>query len=370
MTQTFQSEQVLSYHQQTQSTYLPSASSIYKSSSRTSISSYVPDELDSSNSSISDNASTSNVKISHIKPLEVLKKLCEMGPEQERTIFVDRLQKLWDEHNLICRKLPSLSRQTIDLYRLYTLIREQNGFEQFSKSAKTHQWREIASKLNIPIAPTTAYHLRKKYIQLKLFHYECKYDRAGIDPEPILAEIHENNESQQQVPTLTNQVSASFPVESTYIKRRKLTSEDLHMSHSSIDSNKLLMSLRGGLLAETTWALDTLNILLTDDQTYTYFRLIEMPGLLSALVDIYIKCLRELFDEFQIKSDPILENSKQEQNHVLYRIESDCLNSYNKQKNIVYDYQENINDNPENVSLHTFSFARNNSLSLVFCFRF
>jgi AT-rich interactive domain-containing protein 1 len=44
------------------------------------------------------------------------------------------------------------------------------------------------------------------------------------------------------------------------------------------------MALRSGLLGETTWALDTLNILLFDDNSVTYFGLGNMPGLLEALI--------------------------------------------------------------------------------------
>ena len=38
------------------------------------------------------------------------------------------------------------------------------------------------------------------------------------------------------------------------------------------------MALRSGLLMETTWALDTLNILLYDDNSVAYFGLGNMPG--------------------------------------------------------------------------------------------
>jgi hypothetical protein len=123
---------------------------------------------------------------------------------------------------------------------------------------------------------------------------------------------------------------------------------------------KLLMSLRGGLLAETTWALDTINIMLSDDQTHTYFRLKQMPGLLQAIVDIYMKCLTQLFDEFKLTSsdDSLhLPYTTKEQDAVIYRIESNYLNDYhskdNKQQDIVYeqvyDEQGNEKDNPDNV---------------------
>lgn len=116
------------------------------------------------------------------------------------------------------------------------------------------------------------------------------------------------------------------------------------------------MSLRAGLLAETTWALDTINIMLTDDQTYTYFSLKQMPGLLQAIVDIYNKCLIELFDEFKIENEQIFDNSKNpqlEQDSIIYRIESKFLNK--KPQDItyeqVYDNQGKIKDNPDNVCI-------------------
>lgn len=185
----------------------PSQSSVSKSPSCTSISSYVPDDVDSSNSSFSDSPSISNEKhtqkrkISQATSVEVFNKLREMGDEQERNLFVDRLQKLWEELSFVCRKLPCISRQTIDLYRLYVYIREQNGFEQFSKIAKNRHWRDIALKLNIPNCSTAAFHIKQKYINLKLFHYECKYDRGGIDPERLLVELDKPQEKQSKKAT-------------------------------------------------------------------------------------------------------------------------------------------------------------------------
>ena len=58
------------------------------------------------------------------------------------------------------------------------------------------------------------------------------------------------------------------------------------------------MSLKSGLLAESTWALDTLNILLYDDSTVAYFGLGHLPGLLEVLLEHLRKCLIEIFDLF------------------------------------------------------------------------
>ncbi|UJR08140.1 hypothetical protein I4U23_012416 [Adineta vaga] len=390
------------------------------------MSSSVFDDAESSNSSFSDSPSISNdktlkkTKNSQITQIEILNKLREMGNESERNIFIDRLQKLWEEYRVVCRKLPTLARQTIDLYRLYMAIREQNGFEQFSKIAKNRHWRDIASKLNIPNCSTAALTIKQKYIGLKLFHYECKYDRGGIDPEPILADIEKPKEKRlikatdekpmkpsiespsvkqidldyqpsnstvpsmnyppQQVsipptPQLLKKPEDSFKVQlrtmpitfppnsieatifSTKYKRRKLTAKDI----PPIDPMKLLMSLRGGLLAETTWALDTINIMLADDQTHTYFRLKQMPGLLQAIIDIYMKCLTQLFDEFKIEHESQSKENHQQENQeqeaIIYRIGSNCLNKYqrkyNRQNDItyenVYDNQGNLKNNPENI---------------------
>lgn len=55
------------------------------------------------------------------------------------------------------------------------------------------------------------------------------------------------------------------------------------------------MSLKSGLLAESTWAMDALNILLFDDTTIAYFHLKHLPGLLNILLEHFLKCLKLIF---------------------------------------------------------------------------
>lgn len=63
------------------------------------------------------------------------------------------------------------------------------------------------------------------------------------------------------------------------------------------------MSLKSGLLSESTWALDTLNILLHDDTTVGYFHLKHHHSLLNTLVDHFSKVLKAIFgDEFDCLS--------------------------------------------------------------------
>ncbi len=58
----------------------------------------------------------------------------------------------------------------------------------------------------------------------------------------------------------------------------------------------MMMSLKSGLLAESTWALDTLNILLHDDRTVGFFYLKHHHSLLNTLVDHFKMTLSEIFD--------------------------------------------------------------------------
>lgn len=58
---------------------------------------------------------------------------------------------------------------------------------------------------------------------------------------------------------------------------------------------RVMMSLKSGLLAESTWALDTINILLYDDNSITTFNLCQLPGFLELVVEYFRRCLIEIF---------------------------------------------------------------------------
>lgn len=85
-------------------------------------------------------------------------------------------------------------------------------------------------------------------------------------------------------------VEASQPL---LIKHRKLSPKDL----PQVDPWRLMMSLKSGLLAETTWALDILTVLVSHDNTYLFFGLPHLPGLLDTLLEHYKKCLNEIFED-------------------------------------------------------------------------
>ncbi|XP_069392258.1 AT-rich interactive domain-containing protein 1B-like isoform X3 [Paralichthys olivaceus] len=91
-------------------------------------------------------------------------------------------------------------------------------------------------------------------------------------------------------------VEASMPI---LKPRRKLTSKET----GTPEAWRVMMSLKSGLLAESTWALDTINILLYDDSTVASFNLSQLPGFLELIVEHFRRCLIEIFgilEEFEV----------------------------------------------------------------------
>lgn len=101
---------------------------------------------------------------------------------------------------------------------------------------------------------------------------------------------------QQQGPQIKRDIV--FPpdtVEATQpllYRRKRMTRHDV----SPVDPWRIFMSLRSGLLAESTWALDVLNVLLFDDTTVLYFGLTHLPGLLNLLLEHFQKSLSDMFE--------------------------------------------------------------------------
>ncbi|XP_051510620.1 AT-rich interactive domain-containing protein 1B isoform X2 [Myxocyprinus asiaticus] len=99
----------------------------------------------------------------------------------------------------------------------------------------------------------------------------------------------------QGFPTIHREVS--FPqdsVEATQPQlkpRRRLTAKDI----GTPEAWRVMMSLKSGLLAESTWAIDTINILLYDDSTVSSFALNQLPGFLELIVEYLRRCLIEIF---------------------------------------------------------------------------
>lgn len=91
-------------------------------------------------------------------------------------------------------------------------------------------------------------------------------------------------------------VEATTPV---LYKRRRLAKADV----APIEAWRIMMALKSGLLAETTWALDVLNILLFDDSTIAYFGLNHLPGLMDILLEHMKRALSDMLEPSENKSD-------------------------------------------------------------------
>ncbi|XP_060760958.1 AT-rich interactive domain-containing protein 1A isoform X2 [Neoarius graeffei] len=73
--------------------------------------------------------------------------------------------------------------------------------------------------------------------------------------------------------------------------RRRLMMKDI----GTPEAWRVMMSLKSGLLAESTWALDTISILLYDDNSISTFSLCQLPGFLELIVEYFRRCLIEIF---------------------------------------------------------------------------
>lgn len=123
------------------------------------------------------------------------------------------------------------------------------------------------------------------------------------DAKPLKGRIPPSHDVRHQLtPTHHLKREFTFPPESVEAtkpltkKRKKLTSKDL----GPVEAWRIMMSLKSGLVAECTWAIDTLNILLADNNTITYFHLKQLPGLLDTLMDHYRRCMVSMFKELKI----------------------------------------------------------------------
>jgi len=100
------------------------------------------------------------------------------------------------------------------------------------------------------------------------------------------------------------------------MKRRKYTKVDVQ----PVDGWRLVMALRSGLLMESTWALDVINILLFDDYTVSYFGLGNMPGLLEALLEHWRASLIAMFgvcEDLEVSTEKSVERRTRKRQRVL-----------------------------------------------------
>ncbi|KAJ8952544.1 hypothetical protein NQ314_007513 [Rhamnusium bicolor] len=91
-------------------------------------------------------------------------------------------------------------------------------------------------------------------------------------------------------------VEATVPV---LYRRKRLCRADI----GPVDAWRIIMCLRSGLLSESTYALDMLNVLLFDDSSVGYFGLNQWPGLLDLLIEHFKRSLSDMFEKPLDKSE-------------------------------------------------------------------
>ncbi|ELT95418.1 hypothetical protein CAPTEDRAFT_226262 [Capitella teleta] len=116
---------------------------------------------------------------------DAFSKLCEMGDEPDRRPFLERLFSFMEEKNAPISVVPAISKQPVDLFRLYFLVKEKGGLVDVTKNKK---WRDVSGALNIGASSSAGFTLRKNYTKY-LFPFECRFDLGNADPHPILASL-------------------------------------------------------------------------------------------------------------------------------------------------------------------------------------
>ncbi|KAL8579570.1 hypothetical protein ACOMHN_025523 [Nucella lapillus] len=121
-------------------------------------------------------------------------KLYDLGAERDRRPFLDKLLAFLEEKRSPITTMPNISKQPLDLYKLYHCVREKGGFMEVN-SAK--RWKEICAIVNISCSASAAFTLKKNYLKY-LFAFECKFDLGDVDPAPILAEMESHGDKKRE----------------------------------------------------------------------------------------------------------------------------------------------------------------------------
>lgn len=119
------------------------------------------------------------------------------------------------------------------------------------------------------------------------------------------------------------------------ITKRKLTSKDL----SSCDYKKWIMSLKSGLLGESTQALNGFSIVSSEDSTCNQIKLNKNPGLLPYLMHYFKFFLSELFPDIFSLTDSVNSNGNKQSS-------LDCNGSIDQQEQQVIEPNLNKNNSP------------------------
>ena len=120
---------------------------------------------------------------------------------------------------------------------------------------------------------------------------------AAVHPYPVPPGSMPMPPPQAAAPGVQMKKEIVFPPDSVeavtpvLTKRKKLHKSDV----APVEAWRIMMCLKSGLLAETTWSLDVLNVLLYDDHSVAYFSLSYLPGLMDMLLEHLRRALILIF---------------------------------------------------------------------------
>uniref|UniRef100_W4VR84 Putative swi-snf chromatin-remodeling complex protein n=1 Tax=Corethrella appendiculata TaxID=1370023 RepID=W4VR84_9DIPT len=126
---------------------------------------------------------------SSTKKSDSLTKLYEMDDNPDSSMWLDKLLGYMEERSTPITACPTMSKQALDLYKLYLLVKERGGFlEVCKKVTKSKTWKDIAGLLGIGASSSAAYTLSKHYTK-NILPFECHFDRGGVDPSPMIQQV-------------------------------------------------------------------------------------------------------------------------------------------------------------------------------------
>ncbi|XP_054708908.1 trithorax group protein osa-like [Uloborus diversus] len=139
---------------------------------------------------------TSNYEFANIKRPENLLKLYTLSDEPDRRYFLDKLIVFNEDRGSPITQCPTISKQPLDVYRVYLTVKERGGFVEVTNAKR---WKDIAGAIGVGASSSAAYTLRKQYMKL-LLPFECKFDRGGIDPQPIINMVEASSRKKGKAP--------------------------------------------------------------------------------------------------------------------------------------------------------------------------
>ncbi|CAF0908058.1 unnamed protein product [Adineta ricciae] len=254
--------------------------------------------------------------------MEIFDRLLKFGNESDRPLFCQRLQNIWNEQTISCQSYPTITNQMLDLYKLHNLVQERQGYLEITTN---RGWKEISNILGFGDSgkeyygkSSAAYSVKRNYIRLGLLAYECRFDRAGIDPRSVMemAEMPHTVKKRKRgnicasTPVKISKQQFQTPHDPDETKKHLPLPIDIPSSRIPMQSlcltdfQHLAFILRTGWLADMNKHLDTLLILLSEPRTACYFHLKSLPGLFNAIMEQYVACLHELFHQSFVQLSP------------------------------------------------------------------